>query len=157
MTETQEQILRDAGWTVTCESPLELHHKATGSIATQWAADAVIGELEAEAERFKQVLRPEELANENFESLVTRNANALVMAVLYNGIKEMQDVLQDAYRELDAWQVSKKIRTQPRVQFRTELEIREEAAVLVDRLLRQGSSGLHDKLFGFMTAFAQSY
>jgi hypothetical protein len=157
MTKIQELILRAAGWTIDCLNPLELRHPATGSFATRFAAEAVIGELEAEAERLKQVLSPEELAGEDFESLVQRNANALVLAVLFNGVKEMQETLQVIYHELDRWQTAKKIRTHPRERFRSALEIREETAELVDRFLRLGRPGLHDKLFHFMSAFAQSY
>jgi hypothetical protein len=157
MTKIQELILRAAGWTIECLNPLELRHPETGSVASRWAAEAVIGGLEAEAERLKQVLSPEELANEDFESLAQRNANALVLAVLFNGVKEMQETLQVIYHELDRWQLAKKIRTHPRERFRSELEIREETAELVDRFLRLGRQGLHDKLFHFMCAFAQSY
>ena len=49
MTNEMEQLLEKEGWTVECESPLEIRHE-DGSFATLNAADMVIQYIRNEAE-----------------------------------------------------------------------------------------------------------
>jgi len=50
---TIEEILEENGWTITCQSPLEMEHE-DGSVATLQAADIVIDYLESEADEQPQ-------------------------------------------------------------------------------------------------------
>jgi flagellar basal body rod protein FlgG len=45
----EEQLLEENGWTVECESPLEIRHK-DGSFATGQAASIVLSYLQSEGE-----------------------------------------------------------------------------------------------------------
>lgn len=45
---TDQQILEYNGWTLECESPLEIRHAQTGSFASGLAATAVIAELRSQ-------------------------------------------------------------------------------------------------------------
>lgn len=48
MTLKELQLLEAEGWTVECESPLEIRHE-DGSVATGYAAQMVIGYLKSQA------------------------------------------------------------------------------------------------------------
>ena len=42
MTDEEREALRDDGWELECESPLEIRHVESGSFATGYAAEIVI-------------------------------------------------------------------------------------------------------------------
>ena len=50
MTDKDERLLIDNGWTVECESPFEIFHAESGSRATRDAADLVLWSLEQECQ-----------------------------------------------------------------------------------------------------------
>ncbi|MNR71327.1 hypothetical protein D3C71_19420 [compost metagenome] len=56
-TKSTEQLLEDNGWTLECESPLEIRH-TDGSFATQQAARIVVAELQAEAREASRASGP---------------------------------------------------------------------------------------------------
>ena len=56
-TKSIEQLLEDNGWTLECESPLEIRH-TDGSFATQQAAGIVVAELQAEARNASSASSP---------------------------------------------------------------------------------------------------
>lgn len=45
----KEEKLKEHGWEVVCESPFNIEHEESGSVATIWAADAVYNDIMQEA------------------------------------------------------------------------------------------------------------
>lgn len=65
-----EKLLEKHGWTVECESPLEIRHEETGSFATLLAAEMVIEAIEKEDRedryRIRGIEYSEELDNDGY-------------------------------------------------------------------------------------------
>lgn len=75
MNEKLEKYLEENGWVMTCESPLELEHSETGSIATGIAAEIVLDDLDEDMcfehnEKLKENLEPIETKLKRYEDFV---------------------------------------------------------------------------------------
>jgi len=75
MTDKDERLLIDNGWTVECESPFEIFHAESGSRATRDAADLVLWTMKQECqiletEKPKFEYKWEQLKIENVEKIM---------------------------------------------------------------------------------------
>lgn len=68
MNQADMQFLEENGWTVECESPLEIRHNETGAFATGMAADYVLDAVRAEIQGptlFQTIKLTSEQINDN--------------------------------------------------------------------------------------------
>jgi hypothetical protein len=156
MTDAQEKLLREHGWEIFERSPMRIRHKMSGGEATGFAVESVIRDAEAQSERDQSRQWPAQLEGKRFEELVDHHANAFVLAILLTGAPKLSDKLNDAYREVDTWQVANGIRKAQRAMTKYKRQLGEDVTLLVDAFIREGSKGVRTRLFTLMCAFAES-